>query len=510
MLLSYLSSIALLSSSLTLVATQALILTITKSVHSDMANSSSSQHRAQLIREMSKDMNRTRNSSGSSRGSQAGASPEPTTSDFDPEHEAIMSTRQLDSHSQQLPELRASARKFSRFGSPVEPDFAINTSAIGRAFPDFSQGGMSSDEDSISIEIGRGVKRGSSGTIGKLGRSREYSPNVQLSLDDGDSMDFSAPMIGNYEVTTTPPLRQRQALRKADDDARGSIRRETPVRKPSGLRKEMSDPSPPPVKTQDYGSGESRKSSGESRRTLASIHARIRDENDEFRVGDERPPTVDLTARNTRFGNTKNLQPSSQPTLPTRFSSAQALLNSVAPINKQKLQASGTPNQGTQQSFMLPDLPNISELVSGVFEDGTPVFSRHGRSRASRFSPAQTNKNTKQEYASVHDIAVPDDEQAIFLSLKLLQDKVATLERSNAEAATSIDELQEKNRALMEEKRDRRRASRSDSALGTTDSDGGRDIGSGERRLLIEKSRKSPKLGISRELRLTNSRLGSI
>ena len=458
-----------------------------------MANSSNSQHRAQLIREMSKDMNRTRNSSGSSRHSQDGASPEPTTSDFDPEHEAIMSTRQLDSYSQQLPELRASAQKYSRFNPPKEPDFAINTSAIGRAFPDFSQGGTSSDDDSISIEIGRGIQKSSNGTIKNLGRSREYSSKAQLSLDDGDSMDFSAPMIGNYEVTITPPIRQRQAHRKKDDGAQASLRRETQVRKPSGLRKEISDPSPPPAKTKDYGSGESRKSSGESRRTLASVHARIRDENDEPLSSDERPPTVDLTARNTRFSNTQNLQPPSQATLPTRFSSAQTLLNSVAPINKQKLQASATPNQGTQQSFMLPDFPNISELVSGVFEDGTPVFSRHGKSRASRFSSAQTNKSSKQEYAGVHEIAIPDDEQAIFLSLKLLQDKVATLERSNAESATTIDELQRKNRVLVEEKRDRRRAPRSDSALGTTDSDGGHDIGGGQRKLLIEKNRQFPR-----------------
>jgi len=412
-------------------------------------------------------------------------------SEFDPENEAIMSTRQLDSNSKQLPELRASAQKYSRFTRPAEPDYAINTSAIGRAFPDFSQGGTSSEEDSLSIEIGRGLKTGSNGTIGKLGRSREYSSNVQLSLDDGDSMDFSAPMIGNHEVTTTPPLKQRQASKRLDNGTRGSLRREKQARKPSGLQKEAFNPSPPPAKTRDYGSGESRKESGENRRTLASMHARIREDNDRSRISDERPPTIELTARNTRFGNTQNLQPPSQNALPTRFSSAQTLLDSVAPINKQKLQALATPNQDTQQSFMLPDLPNISELVSGVFEDGTPVFSRHGKSRASRFASAsQQNKSNDREHAGVLEIPVPGDEQAIFLSLKLLQDKVTTLEKSNAEASNTIDELQQKNLVLENGKNDRRRAQRSDSALGTTDSDGGHEIGGSQRKLQIEKNRE--------------------
>ena len=448
-----------------------------------MTGSTSSQQRAQLIREMSKDMNRTRNLSGSSRHSLDLASPQPTVSDFDPENEAIMSTRQLDNNAQQLPELRASARKYSRF-TRTEPDFAINTSAIGRAFPDFSQGGTSSDDESLSIEIGRGLKKGSNSKVARL---NEYSSNAQLSLD-GDSMNFSAPMIGNYEVTGTPPLTQRQSSQKTDQ-ARGSLRRDATVRRPSGLQKESTGPSPPPSKTKDYGSGESRNGSGENRRTLSSMHARVRDENERSRLSEERPPTLDLTARNTRFGNVTGQHTSSKDVMPTKFSSKQGLLQSLAPKNRQKPKTVATP-QGTQQSFMLPDLPNISELVSGIYEDGTPVFSRHGKSRASRFVSASAQTAKRQDYIEVNEIPVPTDEQAIFLSLKLLQDKVATLEKTNAEAENTIQDLQHKNRVLEGEKNDRRRVPRTDSALGTTDSDGGQEIGGSQRKLLIEKNRK--------------------
>ena len=450
-----------------------------------MTGPTTSKQRAQLIREMSKDMNRTRNSSGSSRHSLDLASPQPTVSDFDPENEAIMSTRQLDSNAQHLPELRASAQKYSRFTRP-EPDFAINTSAIGRAFPDFSQGGTSSDDDSLSIEVGRGLKKGGNNTAGRM---NEYSSNAQMSLE-GDSMDFPTPMIGDYEVTGTPPLAQRQSSKKTDEGPRGSLRRDAQVRRPSGLQKEISGPSPPPSKTRDYGSGESKKGSEERRRTLSSMHARVRDENERSRLSEERPPTLDLTAKNTRFGNMKGGQhTASNGMIPTKFSSKQGLLQSLAPKNRHNSQTVATP-QGTQQSFMLPDLPNISELVSGVYEDGTPVFSRHGKPRASRFVSASGHASKSQDHFGVDEIPVPADEQAIFLSLKLLQDKVATLEKTNAEAENAIQDLQQKNRVLEGEKIDRRRAPRSDSALGTTDSDGGKESGSSQRNMMIEKKRK--------------------
>lgn len=302
-------------------------------------------------------------------------------------------------------------------------------------------------------------------------------------------MDFSAPMIGNYEVTGTPPLTHRQSSRKTDEAPHNSSRRDAQVRRPSGLQKEITGPSPPPSKTRDYGSGESRKGSEENRRTLSSMHARVRDENERSRLGEETPPTLDLTARNTRFSNMKGQHTASNLAMPTKFTSKQDLLKSLAPKNRQNPQAVPTP-QGTQQSFMLPDLPNISELVSGVYEDGTPVFSRHGKSRASRFASASGQAGQFQTYAGVKEIPVPADEQAIFLSLKLLQDKVATLEKTNAEAENATRDLQQKNRVLESEKVDGRRAPGSDSALGMTDSDGGNEVRGSQRKLLIEKNRK--------------------
>ncbi|KAL9635698.1 MAG: hypothetical protein Q9164_003295 [Protoblastenia rupestris] len=441
-----------------------------------MATTTNSQHRAQLLREM----NKTRHSSGSSRHSQ---SPQPTISDFDPENEAMMSTRQLDNQAQKLPNLRASAQDFQRT-TLTEPDYAIDTSAIGRAFPDFSQGNISSDESSMSIEVGRGAKKGGYGTVGKLGRSRDLSSSAQIELD-GNSIDFSAPIIGNYEVTRTSSSKG-QPVGDTSDTVRTTSQSNAQGRRASGLRNEI-EPSPP-AKAKDYGSSESRKGSDVSRRGLAAMHARVRDENDASKISDERPPTVDLTVRNTRFGNGKAPQNTLSNGLPTKFSASKGLRPSRS-TSKQAAHSTTTP-QPTQQSFMLPDLPNISELVSGVFEDGTPVFSRHVQSRNSRFSSHQS-KSGGQNRAAITEIAVPDDEQAIFLSLKLLQDKVAVLEKDKAEAEIAVKHLEESNRQLQTGNMGRRRAShRSDSALGTTDSDGGDEIvGGGQRKAIIERNR---------------------
>ncbi|KAL9102742.1 MAG: hypothetical protein Q9163_002139 [Psora crenata] len=441
-----------------------------------MATITTSQQRAHLFREM----NKTRNSPCSSHHSE---SPQPTLSEFDPDNEAMMSTRQLDNQTQKLPALRASAQRY-REPMQQEPDYAINTSAIGRAFPDFSQGNTSSNESSISIEVGRGPKKGSYGTIGKLGRPRERSSRASTNREE-DSMDFSAPINGIYQAADTLPLRQKPA-NDTIEALPAPSRQNKLTRRASSLRTEI-EPSPP-AKTKDYGSGESRKASDGSRRGLAAMHARLREEDDLSKISDERPPTVDGTVRNTRFGNSQPLPDALSDGLPTRFSTTKGLLHPFKPANRPAANTASTP-QATQQSFMLPDLPNISELVSGVFEDGTPVFSRQGRSRASRFAFNQS-KLSGQNHAAAAEIAVPDDEQAIFLSLKLLQDKVAVLEKDKVEAETAIRDLKEKNRQLQAEKSQSKRARhRSDSALGTTDSDEGTAMFGGQRKAIIEKNR---------------------
>ncbi|SLM33793.1 PPC89 centrosome localisation domain [Lasallia pustulata] len=411
-----------------------------------------------------------------------------------------MSTRQFDNTAERLPQLRASAQKYRQYTGP-ESDYAINTSALGRAFPDFTQSGTPSDDGDISIEVGRGAKK-SNGTISRPGLSREFSSNAAINPDE-DSFNFSAPMIENYEVMSTPPALPQPATKKNRESGRNSLRRDASIRRASNTQKETTQHSRPLAKTTDYVSGGSRQGSAEPRRTLAEVQAGVTDA-DASRLSQDRPPTVTLTGKNTRFGTAKNRQPTASDTLPERFSSAKDFMQSMSQAkggNQQHAasQANGTItstyNGATQQSFMLPDMPNHSELLSGLYQDGTPVFSLHGTRKGSRFASGsrghRNQSNAQLDYAAVGEISVPADEQAIFLSLRLLQGRVAELETNRAEAEKTIQELQQKNWALEAEKSDRGRRERRDSALGMTDggSDGCDHGSRSQRKWIIEKSR---------------------
>ncbi|MCJ1245070.1 hypothetical protein MMC30_002271 [Trapelia coarctata] len=466
---------------------------------SAMSQSPASQRRAQLIREMARDLHRTRPASRSSRRSDPMADLTNTT--FDPDNEAMMSTQRLDDDniSQQLPELRNSAKKYGRY-NPPEPSFVIDTSAMGRAFPDFTQAGPSStDSSSLPVEHGRQPGNADNGKSRRPGRSRD------LSLDDDEdySKQFSPCMIGDYQVMYTPPLTRPKASKRTADNVEDSILGNRPIRRASALQKEATRPSPPIAKAADYGSGGSRQGSSEQRRTLASMHARVRDENDASYISDDRPPTLNLTTRSTRFGAASNAKTHTAAGLPPMSNPKQVFTNvlpeeTVQAQNNQTLQTnSGTvssANPGTtQQSFMLPEMPNLSELVSGFFQDGTPVFSRQGKSLASRFASGTQNQQNGAMgpgYDNVAHLLTPEEERAIILSLQLLQDKVAELEHAQAEAQANIQDLQATNQALEREKAESKRLRRSDSALGTTDgSDAGDEAFRGPRKWIIEKTR---------------------
>ena len=158
-----------------------------------------------------------------------------------------------------------------------------------------------------------------------------------------------------------------------------------------------------------------------------------------------RPPTSNMTARTTRFGSNQGLT-----------------ANTVTSNN----------------SFTTPKLPKLSELVSGIFQDGTPVFSLQGKPRRCRCS-------------GIDEIPLPQDEEAIIMSLNILQARVLELEKERAKSSTTIKELTSKNELLERERTESRRWRRSDSALGSTDgSDGGEDAVKVSRRWMIEKTRE--------------------
>jgi hypothetical protein len=433
------------------------------------------ERRKELIREIARDLNSTRPVWMNSNADTAPSTP----SNFDPENEALMSTQPIDNITQPLPKLQTKPEETGCDSRGMPVDYALDTSAIARAFPDWTQGsGGSSGAIDWSVELGRGLANG------RLPRGQEKGRD--------NSIDFSPDVTGNFNAARSPPRRQaKPSSRKTSGGTEDSVRRDAQIRRASAGQKQVMEHPTRMAKATDYGSAGSRQSSAEHRPSLAELHARVSDADNNSHISDDRPDTVDLTVRSTRFNQPQPAQ-STIAALPSKFTSSQKFadtLSNAAKLNRQDNNGTiSSFNPVTQQSFGLPDLPNLSELVSGVFEDGTPVFSRYRKSRASRSAQYQISK---PQHEAVVEIPLPEDEQAILLSLKLLQDKVAELEQRRAESEDMIQDLQKRNQTLEEEKAESKRLRRSDSALGTTDgSEDGRDIGRGSRKSIIEKSRE--------------------
>ena len=417
---------------------------------------------------MAQDLKSSRSGSIPSRTSKSGSVIEDNTdSSFHPESEELGSTRDMNERSADLPELRNNAQMYNNPSPYREPDYQINTSAIGRAFPGLSSCPSSeASDESRSIEIGRAPSRG------------QNMDNDHSSFAVGDS-------ILDHPIAPVSRKEANASLKRVMESTRKSL----------GAKETRA--SPPTVKATDYGSNGSRHSSGEARNTLAAGHAQIPQEENVTHISDDRPSTVNITSRSTRFATNKNIQPSTSTNIPRNFSTSKDFLRNLSgaspsnPIRMHTRTNNPTVTSTYLGSIMLPDMPNITELVSGIYEDGTPIFTRHGTSRtSSRFHP-QSGRKSRFEHRPVAEIAIPEDEEAIFVSLKLLQEKLANLEGRHAEQEAHIQALQDKNRILEREKLERKRLSSRDSGIGhASGSDGDDDFARESRKSIIERTRE--------------------
>lgn len=160
-----------------------------------MANAGNSRHQSRLAREMARDLGRNDLSIASSTGSHHGSVSSDEDS-WDPENEAECST------GRKFPELRDTAKKYGKWNA-VSADkdnntdnWRLDTSAIGRAFPDFTQGLDSDISSAFSVEEARGTKAGVKQRAPSSRAVRqEYSDNVDAVVN-----------VSNYRIMGTPPL----------------------------------------------------------------------------------------------------------------------------------------------------------------------------------------------------------------------------------------------------------------------------------------------------------------
>lgn len=365
-----------------------------------------------------------------------------TVSDFDPEHEALASTREFGSP--QLPNMRHSHEE------EEEPDFVINTSTLERAFPEFSQLPTSEEEDNNNGAQHRNLDRDTMSDVSELSMELGRGPSGKQPRRLDDSRD-SVMSFQNSIRSSSPAVRVDYPTPQKQPAARSTTRRAVSenLRKDAQLRRATQ------AQKETMSPQVSSKSQRDQRRTLSEMHAKVRDSYDGSFIGDERPAPIPTNTRSTRFGNLNNSQEIADA---VERASREAYVKEM-----RKASSGGTPRKTsnnhtntmgdtmTRQSFLLPDLPNISELVSGVYEDGTPVFPRQHKMRSTRFvSPPHdaTDVSFSREHMPLDAVPIPEDEKALFVSLRLLQDKVAELEMYKSDAERRIENYREENALL--------------------------------------------------------------
>ncbi|KAL5114057.1 hypothetical protein ACEQ8H_008071 [Pleosporales sp. CAS-2024a] len=293
----------------------------------------------------------------------------------------------------QYPRIRSTAKKINAWQMPRSAQPGPDTSVVNKEFGDFDHS-ISDEDDAMSVEQARGVGRSARNTPSKL----------------------SAQFNSLYDVT--PPSSRTPKPYAAET---GSLRRDAQIRRAS--RNDLDTASPRPASKRNSPALPSKQD--RSRTSLAQLHAKLSEDESSFM--DHRPPTLTMdSAKNTRWGNR------------SRHTSLQVDGTVDATARNNPARPATTQN-ATAQSFILPDLPNLTELVSGVFEDGTPVFSKNLPAR-SRFSAPSNGGRKPQQHTPIEGVPIPDEEKAIFAALQLLQDKVADMERERAEADKRIEE----------------------------------------------------------------------
>lgn len=419
-----------------------------------------SEGKARALRELSQSLlhNNSQRSISSVRSAPSESNPTKrsgfgdTTNDFFDNPDVLMSTQHgIDEDTNTLPprypRIRSTAKKATAWRMP-RPEPNPDTSMVNKEFGDFDH--SISDEELESIEQARGDQRSHRGSPANMS-SRHF-----------DSL---------YDVT---PVTNRS--RKSHGAETGSLRRDAQIRRASRNDGMENGASPRPGSTRNSPALSSKQD--RKRTSLAQLHAKLSEDESSFMH--ERPPTTTFQhSTSTRWGNARSRHTSLQ--LDGNVDASQHM--SATPRSR-----TATAQNPTAQSFILPDLPNLTELVSGVFEDGTPVFSKTASMRSRYAAPGKGGNGGRQpSHIPVDSVPIPRDEKAIFAALQLLQEKVAQMEAERAEQDKKIEDQELEIVELKATAQAQAQTRGRDSALGSTDGEG-----SGKASWRVEKTRECP------------------
>ncbi|KAI5290755.1 hypothetical protein KEM54_000554 [Ascosphaera aggregata] len=339
------------------------------------------------------------------------SSRDPSLTGFDPENEALASTKRIG-----LSQGREALETVPELTEDL--DYQIDTSVMDKHLPHFSSAEDEDADDDMSIEVGRG---------GKPFSKVEDSRDTMMSYDD------SQIILSPAKLRSPVPL-QSKTNRKSSL-SKENLRKDASIRRASLA-----------VREKDVaGKNKTRTANKSQRRTLADVHEKIKDAYDGSYLSDERPQARNVASKTTRFSKVQ---------FPSQTDDIrQAVAQAAGKRHLQKESTTDHKNGGnntntltdtqTRLSFALPDVENLSELVSGML-DSTPRHS--SKSRTTRFASQPTSG--PQQYASLDAVPIPDDEKIVFASLRHLQEQVAALKADR----DRLELLEQENAALKSAK----------------------------------------------------------
>ncbi|TEA10583.1 Spindle pole body protein ppc89 [Colletotrichum sidae] len=380
------------------------------------------RYRSRILREMKANRENPFNSPPSSTGSHGTVSPTMSSVFSDPEGE---STRRLN-------------EDIARIVGPANGKPKVNYEAAARRWPDFYSM-PTATTDAIADKADR---RPTASTRQKENVS--HKSIVQKYLSNMDDLT---------ENTWQGSKRTRAEMQPRVDDNESDVSSNISKALAIDINADNFRFNPQQLRNQSpLARGHARTTSGNYK---AARRASMAAKNDR-RKSDFLAPPTQATPKQPQAQST----PAENPT-PVNFNTIRSTFPSPATTD------SPAQNGVTSRSFVIPDISHLNDLVSGnltfngAVKNGAPIFVKHGRvrDRAESLPP--------NDHAEVDGLALPADEEKIFVSMDMLRDEIFHLQEHDDLVQRHALDLEDQVKHLQSELKRLKGRKSIDSALGS-------------------------------------------
>ncbi|KAI1209272.1 uncharacterized protein F4807DRAFT_427814 [Annulohypoxylon truncatum] len=398
--------------------------------------SRSSRYQSRILREMHQNTENPFNSPPSSTGTH-GTITLTSNITMGPQGE---STRRMDDVSIDLPS-QAAMRSAK---APQSTSFNVNTSALGRTFPEWSRWNPNGPEHKDTWDV-------ASNDLANLDEKENVtplgSPNSIAATPRADNNHQDNPIKATDAHKSRTTTANRDAVRtRAQMQPRVQTESECSLDLSESLAQPQED-------TEDHGIHRrvsvpiSGKGPKPRRGNVTALLETLKT---------AQTKQAESKEQSVKHSSPKPQQPSLQPrnAAKAHMERPSALSHTAGPA---------TPNQ-TARSFFLPNFSYINDFLSGTLRlsslrNGMPIFVKHGKvhDRESTSSP--------DHHVDVEAIAIPEDEEKIFVSLDKIKDEIHALKEHDEMVSRQAEQLQEEIEDLQIQIA--KYKSRKDSAMGS-------------------------------------------